>query len=149
MNPESPAAAWQVLMISGVFPAIAGAWKAYQYFRKDRREERAAEMTVTEKIQADLLAQRAALSREQVELFERMRLELARAHSRADELEDDRDRGWDLARYWYRLARELQHALRNTQTIVDSLCTRVVPPEAPRVWVPIHVPTNLEDPPKG
>ena len=72
-----------------------------------------------------------------------MRAELLRTQARLKELERDRDRGWDLARWWNRRAHDLRHAGLNAQAMVVALCAReekLVPP-----WPNMDVP-SLEDP---
>jgi hypothetical protein len=72
-----------------------------------------------------------------------MRAELARCQVRNLELERDRDRGWDLARWWNRRAHELRHAGLNAQTMVAGLCAREELPVP--AWPDMVVP-GLEDP---
>ena len=123
--------------------SVCGAWVALRWWA-DRRERReTAVMTREERLARDLDAQRAALSKEHADLFDRMRTELVRCQTRLVELERDRDRGWDLARWWHRRAHELRHAGLNAQTIVAGLCAREDLPVP--TWPNMTVP-GLEEP---
>lgn len=77
-----------------------------------------------DRIAREIEEQRAALSQEQAELFERIRAELVRYQTRLKDVERDRDRGWDLARYWNQRAHELRHAGLNAQAMVTAICAR-------------------------
>ena len=88
----------------------------------DRDDSRAVQQATRDQaVLRDLETQRAALSREHADLFDRMRAELQRCQSRLSEVEHDRDRGWDLARWWNRRAHELRHAGVNAQAAAQSL----------------------------
>lgn len=113
---------WWVVA-AGALPSIAsGVWVMWrwQMERTDRKEDGA--LTREERMARELEAQRVALSKEQSDLFERLRAELGRLQARTLELERDADRGWFLARFWNGRAHELRHAGLNAQTIVTGLC---------------------------
>ncbi len=134
---------WWVVAAAGV-PSIASAvWVFWRWWveRDDKRIEGARSRE--ERLMRELEAQRTALSREHADLFDRMRAELLRKEARLLELERDRDRGWDLARWWNRRAHELRHAGLNAQTIVVGLCARedLAPPTWPDMTLP-----HLEEP---
>lgn len=135
--------AWWVVVV-GALPSIAsGAWVFWRWHaeRKDRRDE--SQLTREGRLGRELEAERAALSKEQAALFDRLRGELARCQSRLMDLERDRDRGWDLARFWNRRAHELRHAGLNAQTMVAGLCAREELPVP--AWPDMSVP-GLEEP---
>ena len=142
MNDLSNSAWWVV--VAGALPSAAsGAWVLWRWHmdRADRRTE--GQWTREERLARELEAQRAALSKEQADLFDRLRAELSRCQARLGELERDRDRGWDLARFWNRRSHELRHAGLNAQTIVAGLCAREELP-VPN-WPDMTVP-GLEEP---
>src|SRR3954451_6469979 len=129
---------------AAVLPSAAsGLWVFWRWWVE--RGDKLSEGVLTREQTAlrELETQRAALSREQADLFERLRTELSRTQLRLAELEQDRDRGWDLARWWNHRAHELRHAGLNAQTMVAGFCSRegVEIPEWPEMEVP-----GLEDP---
>lgn len=77
-----------------------------------------------ERLAREVEERRVALSHEQGELFDRVRAELIRYQARLIDVERDRDRGWDLARYWNQRAHELRHAGLNAQAMVAVFCDR-------------------------
>jgi len=123
--------------------AASGVWVFWRWWveRRDRLQEGA--LSREQVLFRDLESQRAALSREQSELFDRLRTELARAQARLAEVEADRDRGWDLARWWNQRAHELRHDGLNAQAMVAGLCARedVDVPAWPEMSIP-----GLEEP---
>ena len=134
---------WWVVALAALPSAISAVWVVWRHWseRGDRRAE--AMLTREERQARDMQAQRDALTRDQAAMFDRLRTEIERERARTSELEKDRDRGWDLARYWNRRAHELRHAGLNAQTIVAGLCARDELP-AP-VWPDMTV-AGLEEP---
>ena len=134
---------WWVVLAAAVPSAASGAWVVWRWWvdRGDVRTVQAA--TRDQVLMREMETQRAALSREHADLFDRMRAELLRTQARLQELERDRDRGWDLARWWNRRAHELRHAGLNAQFMVAGLCLRLGEP--PPSWPDMLVP-GLEDP---
>lgn len=134
---------WWVVSAASAPSVASGVWVFWRWWfeRADRRHDTAA--THEQVVLRDLEAQRIALSRDQAELFDRLRTELARIQHRLAEVERDRDRGWDLARWWNQRAHELRHAGLNAQTIVGGFCARegVDSPNWPDMTVP-----SLEEP---
>jgi len=140
---EVASSPWWVMSAAALPSLASGVWVFWRWWveRGDKLSE--GELTREQMLLRDLETQRAALSREQAELFDRLRTELARVQARLAELEEDRDRGWDLARWWNHRAHELRHAGLNAQAMVAGLCSREgvdVP-----VWPEMNVP-GLEDP---
>jgi hypothetical protein len=140
---EIPTGPWWVVTAASAPSVASGLWVFWRWWieRGDRLTETVANREQV--VLRDLEAQRLALSRDQAELFDRLRNELARIQLRLLEVERDRDRGWDLARWWNQRAHELRHAGVNAQTIVIGFCARegVDPPTWPDMEVP-----GLEDP---
>ena len=107
-------------------------------------------MTSAELREKQMLAERAALSAEQRETFERVEAERDRAVANARmerdlriDVERDRNRGWNLARYYHSQARSMLHALGNARQMVMGL----LPPQAePPKWVEFEVPFDMEAP---
>ena len=134
--------------MAAAIPSIAsGLWVFWRWWF-DRGDARSAvQLTREQALLRDLEQQRAALSKEQADLFDRMRAELLRCQGRLAEVEHDRDRGWDLARWWNRRAHELRHAGINAQTVAHGLAvTQPIPggqPLAP--WPDMTIP-GLEEP---
>lgn len=134
---------WWVVTAAAAPSVASGFWVFWRWWveRGDKIQDGA--LTREQSLLRDLETQRLALSRDQAELFERLRTELARMQMRLLEVERDRDRGWDLARWWNQRAHELRHAGLNAQTIVAGFCSRedVEVPAWPDMGVP-----GLEDP---
>ena len=134
---------WWVVLVAAIPTGASGLWVFWRWWveRGDKREE--GVLSHEQVLMRELEVQRAALSREHAELFDRVRAELARAQVRSAELERERDRGWDLARWWNRRAHELRHAGLNAQTMVTVLCSREELDEP--AWPDMSVP-GLEEP---
>lgn len=132
------------MVTAAAAPSVAsGFWVFWRWWVERGDKIQDDTLTREQSLLRDLEAQRLALSRDQAELFERLRTELARMQTRLLEVERDRDRGWDLARWWNQRAHELRHAGLNAQTIVVGFCSRegVEEPSWPDMGVP-----GLEDP---
>jgi hypothetical protein len=140
---EPTSAPWYVVLIAAIPSAGSGLWVAWRWWieRTDKHTE--GVLTREERLTAELDKQRAALSAEHAALFDRLKAELVRVCARLEEVEKDRDRGWDLARWWNRRAHELRHAGLNAQTMVAGLVSRDGLP-MPN-WPDMSVP-GLEDP---
>lgn len=137
------ASPWWVVTAAAVPSVASGAWVLWRWWaeRDDKRADRL--LTREQTLIRELEAQRAALGKEHADLFDRMRAELLRVQARLREVEQDRDRGWDLARWWNRRAHELRHAGLNAQAMVTGLCAGEELP-VPN-WPDMTVPA-LEDP---
>lgn len=138
--PGSPG--W-VVATAAVPSVMGGLWVFWRWWveRDDKLTD--GKRTREQSLIHELETQRAALSREQAEMFDRIRGELTRTQLRLVEVEHDRDRGWDLARWWNRRAHELRHAGLNAQTMVAGLCAREGVDEP--IWPDMTLP-GLEDP---
>lgn len=102
---------WWVVAAAAVPSLASAAWVLWRWWA-DRSDSRVAQRLTREQgLLRELEQQRTALSKEQAELFERCRAELLRCQGRLAEVERDRDRGWDLARWWHGRA----HALLQEQ----------------------------------
>ena len=143
MADPASAAPWWVVAAAAIPSAASGLWVFWRWV-VERDDRRATEtLTREQALMRDLDLQRTALGREHADLFDRMRAELLRTQARLQEVERDRDRGWDLARWWNRRAHELRHAGLNAQFMVAGLCLRLGEP--PPSWPDMLVP-GLEDP---
>jgi hypothetical protein len=141
--PDLSTSPWWVVSAAALPSAASGVWAFWRWWleRGDKKNETL--LTREQTALRDLENQRIALAREQADLFERLRTELSRTQTRLAELEQDRDRAWDLARWWNQRAHELRHAGLNAQTMVAGFCARegVDAPDWPDMEVP-----GLEDP---
>ena len=132
------------MVAAAAIPSAASGLWVFWHWLVERGDRHHTEILTREQtLVRELELQRAALGREHADLFDRIRTELVRTHARLIELERDRDRGWDLARWWNQRAHELRHAGLNAQTMVMGLSLRV--DEPPPRWPDMVVPA-LEDP---
>lgn len=134
---------WWVVTAAAAPGTASGFWVFWRWWveRRDRLHEGA--LSREQVLLRDLEAQRAALCREQADLFDRLRTELARTHARLAEVEQSCDRGWDLARWWNQRAHDLRHAALNAQAMVAGFCSHEgvdVP-----LWPDMELP-GLEEP---
>ena len=134
---------WWVVLAAAVPSAISGLWVLWRWWM-DRGDARATALLTHEQgLIRELEQQRAALSKEHAELFDRIRAELARTQARLQDLEQHRDRGWELARWWNRRAHELRHAGVNAQVAAHALS--VAQGTLPPAWPDMGLP-SLEEP---
>lgn len=140
---EAAGGPWWVVAAAALPSMASGVWVVSRWW-VDRADRHADDATSREeRLAREVESQRAALSREQAELFDRIRVELVRCQTRLVEVERDRDWAWDLARHWHRRSHELKHAGLDAQAIVVGLCAReeVEVPEWPDMTV-----SALEEP---
>lgn len=143
-----PSGPWWVVVMAALPSVASGAWIAYRWWvdRQDRRESAQVMVTLTreERDRRDLETQRAALSADQARVFDQLRAELARLRPLLEETEYDRDRGWELCRWWNRRAHELRHAGVNAQTMAQNLA--MAAGQDPPVWPDMTTPWDIEAP---
>ena len=153
MSLEGMFAAWQVLALSGVGPLLFAAWGGVQWWLKrgDSRDE--MRLTVAERRDRLAMAEREALSKEQLASFERIEADRDRAYAEAERerarrlaAEIDRDRWSALARHYYRLSGDILHALKGARQMVAGFCEMATPPSSPPAWKNFDVPIDIEAP---
>lgn len=134
---------WWVLLLGGLPGLVSGAFVAIRWWseRGDKRDVDV--LSHQERMSRDMEAQRATLSKDASELFDRYRAETDRLQLRNAQLEKDRDRGWDLCRYWFRFAETLVHSTRNAQAVASGLANQAGIP--PPVWPDLTMP-SMEEP---
>ena len=142
---------WQILAAPATVSAtIAGLVAVWQRHEARRETSEKANLTATERKEAILQAERDTLSKDQREMFalvegqrdEAFR-EAKRERERRLDVEEDRDQGWSLARFWYRIAHRLDHALYGARSTANTLAARY--DATPPIWEKIEVPANIED----
>jgi hypothetical protein len=140
---DALAGPWWVVAGAALPSLASGLWVFSRWWleRADRNQVDA--VIREERLAREVEERRVALSHEHTELFERVKTELLRCQSRLHQVERDRDRAWDLARYWNQRAHDLRHAALNAQAIVAGFCAResLDLPEWPDTTV-----TTLEEP---
>jgi hypothetical protein len=141
----------------GILPGAGSfAWVGWRWWldRADKRQD--ASLSREERLQHELETQRAALSKEQAELFDRLRAELGRAEAGRAEAERQAERWGCLARWWHRYAhdvfpvyRRVAHDLRNVQqwmVWVKKRYPEIDLPETAEVPPREEPPLGVEDP---
>jgi len=142
-----------VVLIAAVPSIAAGIWVFWKFWieRADRRAGKVADVTLTreERIMKEMDLRAATLSKENADLFDRAKAELLRAQTRCADLERDRDRleqnierGWNLARYWFRKAYDLLHEMRDARQMFDAVASKGA--ATPREWREITFPAFEE-----
>lgn len=148
---------WQVVAIPALIAAIPGLIKFWQWWgsREDRKHDR--EMSREERRDKEMDNRQAALSKQQSDWFTDLRAENSVLRTRCVELDRDRNRGWDLARYWHgrahellRMFRNLRHDVSNERQSLIALYRLRLPTETEPQWEPIPdaapMPMGLEEP---
>ena len=144
--------AWPVVV--GSIPGGIGLWRWWME-REDKRAEvvRVAGQTMAERREAAMAAERDALTKDMRDLLERVEgdrdyamEQVRRLRAEMLEMGRDRDRGWALARHYYRLAGSLLHALGNARAMVGNVVQRMAPPERAPEWQVFEVPLDMEAP---
>ncbi len=125
-------------------PALLGAgpgfvvaflgWRAAR--RKDKGEQTAAEFAAQEKMRASVDAQALAVN-------DRLIAENLRQGTRIKELGHDRDRGWDLARWWFNFAHSVKH---RKALVIELANSRLVAAQLSPVPVPDIAFPGFEEP---
>lgn len=129
---------WWVAVAAAVPSVASGTWVVWRWWA-DRGDKKVVEtLTYQERVQRDLDTQRTAMSADQQRMVDALRVELSRFQVRNAELERDRDRGWDLARWWNRRAHEMRHAATNAQSAASNLAAsqRLEAPTWPDMTLP-------------
>jgi hypothetical protein len=151
----------KVIMLMAALPSVAsGMWICYRTFieRKDKRREadETRDMTRDERRARELDAQQSNFSTEQMRWFGDLRQELKDKNAELVETRRDRERGWDLARFWHGMAhdllrdfRNLRHNALNMQSWINSAITQygvAMPVSIDPVPDRPDIPMGLEDP---
>ena len=137
---------WAVVVAAGA-PVAAGmfAYVKWVFERRDKQGE--TFLTRDERREREIEAQRATLTAFQTAIFDRQQAENLGLRQRVadlervrDALESDRDRGWQLARWWHDRAHELRHAGTNAQQMVIGLMVAHLPDMKRPEWPDMHLP---------
>lgn len=109
---------WWVVLASGVISAFGlwlnarGAWLSTHATTQDKRDERETSE------RANVLA---ALDARQTAWINRQDQELEKVRRRVEEIEEERERAWQLARAWSAKAHELRHEINNSRQVAMAL----------------------------
>lgn len=149
---ESPTL-WEIVQLPLLVTAVPLCIKGVQWLISRRDSKPITSMSLWERQQAAVAAERESLNKGQRDYIERVEGERDRALERLERLqikledvEDDRDRGWDLVRWWFRSARELFQALMNARAMVGVLTGRLDPPQRAPDWEVFAPPLDMEAP---
>lgn len=152
MSENASSGAWWVPILAFIPTAASGLWIAWTQIR-DRKDKNKTEGTAREQsLMHDLDSQRAAASKEASELFERVKLELARRDAEAarkdtriDVLEKEVNAWIAIARGWQTRAFTLQYALFNARQELNGL--RFKGGLSELSWEePVKLPSRLDTP---
>lgn len=144
---------WEVLKAPLAFMSAPFLLKALEYWngRNDRRETKQSHGV--DRREVVLLADRELLNQAQRELDRRGEVERAYVTQEAERLrterrvlERDRDRGWNLARFYFRLANEMEHSMNDARQIVDLANLNLPLQQKVMIWPKFAVPRDLEAP---
>ncbi len=123
---------WWVVILAAITPAVAGAYKAIQWWlgRND------ANRTTSENV---VLKREENLAREVAGVIDNLRTDIARCRVELDETDQDRNRNANLARRWHARAWRIRHNAIHARQYAESLARLTNQP--PPVW-----PDDLELP---
>ncbi len=121
---DLPWGPWWVVAGAALPSLASGLWVVSRWWLERADRNQVDLSTRGERLAREVEERRITLSHEQAELFDRMRAELLRCQARLVEVERDRDRGWDLARFWNQRTHEFRHAALNAQAMVTGFCDR-------------------------
>lgn len=103
---QEPLSPWIPTLIGVAIQGAAAVFTWFKFFR-DRSDKRAeTEYELRDKVRSTMDAQSLAM-------YDRLEAENKRLALRLREIERDRDRGWDLARWWNSEAHRVKHLLVN------------------------------------
>lgn len=102
--------------------------------RDGNAKRRTADNDAEARRRSDAIAQAASNQARDVASFDWLQSliktqdnDLKEARLEAIELRRDRDRGWDLARYWHGMAHDLFHARNSARTIAEYAASKTIP----------------------
>ena len=107
---DDPVSGWHVIVPAFVVSAAPTIWGAIKWLRGERRADRSDEMTLQAKMDATQLERQKVLNEESEATITRSATAYTNLYNRFIAVEKDRDRGWDLARWWRRTAIRVQDA---------------------------------------
>lgn len=130
---------WIMVALGAVPGILSGGWVALRWWaeRGDKRDVQS--LSHQERLAQEMDSQRAAMSKDAADLFDRARAELLRVDTRRLALERDCQQGWDLARAWLERTHEVAHIARDAQAIANAALIQAGLPV--REWPKIALPT--------
>lgn len=144
---------WKVVAYPALTASIPGGFVVLQWWINRKDKTTADRQSTTERRDAALLAEREALTKDRLEEDDRLKANLREAYANAAEerakrivVDHDRDRGWELARQYYSLARDFKALLISARGTADRLAGQASPLERLPAWTPIDVPETMEPP---
>ena len=144
--------------LAALAPPIGAVWAVWKWGvdRADKRNQEAR--TYDQRRTESLDALQAGLRTEQAAMVAGLRTENRDQREEMQKVEYDRNRGWDLARYWYGQAHEMwrrftdaRHELVNARQYIIAFLKRHPEEVAPEFMAepatgPIPMPLGIEDP---
>lgn len=144
---------WEILKYPMAIISAPLSLKVVEWWYAWRKEKRERNLSAAERREAILLEDRKALSAEQREIYGRVEVERDRViaeigllRTERRQIERDRDRGWALARHYWHMTIEMQHALSNARQIAESTTRRLKPAVPLPTWHAFLVPDDMEAP---
>lgn len=148
----------RLAILAAAVPSLAsGSWIFWQWWAKRSDEKETRELTREERRAQELDKLQATLSAETSSRVTELRQDLRDLRAELTETRRDRDRGWDLARWWHGAAhdllrqfRHLRHNATNMQQWVMAAMRRYPDLGTPESLEPIpdrpDLPMGLEEP---
>src|SRR5881397_1551193 len=101
------------ILFAGGPSAMAGLWAYWQWRAKRHDDRETRDLTRDERRARELDQQQASFGVEQSKWFGDLRAENRELRAELTETRKDRDRGWDLARWWHGAAHDVLRQFRN------------------------------------
>lgn len=116
MAQEGSFPSWLVALIGALPTAGILAWHRFWVERKDKRQEMTADLRDRA---------RATMDAQSLAMYDRVELQNKGLVARLIEVDTDRNRGWDLARWWNSFAHQMKHKFSNTTQVANGRLERI------------------------
>lgn len=142
---------WKIVIIPALITALPGVVKFYQWWYGKTTEVSTLKMSAAERREQTLLAEQETLNKERRDNLawvesqrDRAETEVSKERIKRTELEKDLERGWALARFYYRLGFSIEEQLNGLRLDYDAMCVKHGEPL--QKWKQIDYPVTFEAP---